>query len=376
MKLRIWVGLLWTLCLTACGPSSQEVEEIRLGVVTERASYEGERPLLILEQLIREANGNGGVELQGRRRPLKLFVEDADGSPEGATRAALRLINRHQVVALIGPSFSSNAIPVASVAEKARIPMISPGSTHPETTAGRPFAFRIVFTDLMQSQVLADFARRDLQADRLAVLFDIGDDYSRGIAAEVKAGFEARGGRVVAFEAFTTIDGDVAEPLRTIIAADPQVLFMPYRRVGIHAREFRRLGGSAVILGSDAWPETVLNEPALDGAFFSHNWHDDAVEHIPVAKQFMADYQRRYGQVPDSLVYNIYDTFGVLLEAIRRAGQDDPETIRNALAEIENFQAPSGLITYRGRDGDPPRPIFLVQLTGGGSKIHRVIQPN
>ncbi len=39
-----------------------------------------------------------------------------------------------------------------------RTPMISPGSTHPETTAGKSFVFRVTFLDLLQGEALARFA--------------------------------------------------------------------------------------------------------------------------------------------------------------------------------------------------------------------------
>lgn len=372
-RLLLWACLvgMWT----GCGPGVEDAAEIRLGMVSEKASAEGEVPILIVEQVVREINAGGGVDVAGTLRPIRLIVQDTAASPEGAIEAALRLINTHRVVALIGPSLSDQAIPVARVAQRSQVPMISPGSTHPETTEGKPFAFRIPFTDAVQSRVLAKFARQDLELTRMAVLFDVASDYSRGIATQVMSEFEALGGEMVAFEGFTVVDGDVRPAVSRLVEARPEVLFLPHGRPWVHAKLFRAMGGDAIVLGSDLWPINVLQESPMEGAFYSHNWHPDAVLHLPNARTFREDYQRRYGVTPDGLISGLYDTVHLFMEAIRRAGSDDPSAIRDQLASIEDFSGATVPLTYRGTSGDPPQPIFIIQIQGGEQRLHRVIQP-
>src|SRR5690606_40800918 len=111
-----------------------------------------------------------------------------------------------------------NAIPAAQTAENWRTPLISPWSTNPQTTAGKRYVFRAAFIDDFQGQVVATFARQRLGAETAAVLFDIASEYNKGIAEIFRASFEAMGGRVVAWETYTTGDRDFSSQLTNIRA--------------------------------------------------------------------------------------------------------------------------------------------------------------
>ena len=83
-----------------------------------------------------------------------------EGHPEKVVLAARKLINQENVVAIVGPQFSRDAIPVAEVAEATEIPMISPMSTNPDTTANKKYAFRVGFLDPFQGLVMGTLCRR------------------------------------------------------------------------------------------------------------------------------------------------------------------------------------------------------------------------
>ena len=66
-----------------------------------------------------------------------------------------------------------------------------------------------------------------LKARRAAVLYDVASDYNKGIAEFFKATFEQNGGKVVAFETYTTNDRDFSAQLTKIKKAEPDVVFLP-----------------------------------------------------------------------------------------------------------------------------------------------------
>ena len=67
----------------------------------------------------------------------------------------------------------------ANVAEQARVPLISPTSTNPQTTEDKTYVFRVSFIDTFQGRVMAQFAAEDLGAQRAAVLYDIASEYNQ-----------------------------------------------------------------------------------------------------------------------------------------------------------------------------------------------------
>jgi branched-chain amino acid transport system substrate-binding protein len=337
-----------------------------------------DRPVLNAAELaLSDLQAAGGLAIGGRRYRVELFVEKDHTTPEGATEAARRLIHQRGVAALIGPSVSREAIRVGAVAENSRIPMISPGATHPATTAGRDYVFRVTYVDTFQGQVMAAFAAADLGAPTAAVLYDVADAYSRGIAEVFQESFEEAGGRIVAFESYTTGDLEWEEQLARVQASRPAVLFLPaYNSVVVpQAGRVRELGIDAVILGSDGWtPESLAELPAFEGAFVSEPWHLGVAKTNDRTRSFTDAYVRAFGEDPSSLAALTYDGFGLLFAAARREGVD-PEALRRGLAGIEAYPGVSGLISYGESGGDPRKPAVILRIEGGRAVLHKQVPP-
>ncbi len=360
------------LCLVVCfgfvvGCSGRDTApaEIRIGFLFDEPSSIARVTREAADLAVAAINAAGGIEVDGRAHKVVMVVGDTDNTPEGATRASLELINREQVVAIVGSSFSRNAIPAGGVAEQAGIPMICPGSSNQQTTLDRNFVFRVTFVDAFQGRVMARFARSELGLATAAVLYDVADTYSRDIAMVFSQDFEDSGGEVLAFEAFTTGDQDFVPALERIRETEVEVLFLPNFRVEVvlQAQQARALGIDAVLLGGDGWPSEKLKIPEeLEGAFFSLAWHHAMASVNLEAAEFIESYQDTFGMAPEDLAAMTYDAFGLLFDAVATASSVDPMDIRDALAQTEGYRGVTGPITFRGTDGDPRRSAAIVQI--------------
>jgi branched-chain amino acid transport system substrate-binding protein len=140
-------------------------------------------------------------------------------------------------------------------AEQAKVPMISPRSTNQETTAGKRYVFRANFTDGLQGDVVARFARNSLENERAAVLYDIASPYNRGLAEVFQRVFTQAGGTLVASETYTTGKTTFQPQLERIRAGNPDVVFLPNyeNEIPNQARQIRDMGIEATLLGADSW---------------------------------------------------------------------------------------------------------------------------
>ncbi len=373
----IWVpGLVFFLMLLGCGRRDAPPEAIRIGVLVNLAGSEGQPTEESARLAVDSVNAAGGLEVDGRRRPVELLFEDTQAAPEGAMEGARRLIQQN-VVAIVGPNRSRDAIAAGGVAENARVPMISPASTHPETTAGKPYVFRVAFTDPLQGRALGRFAAEELGARTAAVLFDVASAYNRNLATVFQQSFETAGGKIVAFEHYTTGDEDFSQQLKRIRDRRPRVLLLPNytEDVPLQARQARDLGIDATLLGVDSWNLIpVADLPQLEGGFFARYWHLDEAETNREAHRFVTAYRQAYGRAPSHLAAVTYDAFGLLFRAIASAG-DDPDGIRRTLAEIEGYPGVTGTITYRDTDGDPLKRLFIAQIREGEVALFKAIEP-
>ena len=376
---RFLVAAVLCLLLSRCGTRADPPPEIRIGVIASlsgpAAENSGRATTEAANLAVQQVNAEGGLLVGDVRYQVRLIFGDDENNAQTAVDVARRLIFQERVVALVGPQFSSNAIPVASVAEEARLPMISPISTNPQTTAGKQYVFRVGFVDEVQGQVMAQFARDEFAATTAAVLYDIASDYNRGMAETFQRQFTANGGSIVAFEAYTSGATDFRPALQRIAASNPDVLFLPnYSADSIAQANQAREGGMTLpLLGSDGWTATsVAPVPAFEGAFFTQHWHP-AVEN-PASAAFLRDYTAAYAHEPLVTAALTYDAFSLLFAAMEREGSVTPEAIERGLASTADFAGVSGRIGYAGT-GDPIKDVVIVEIKDGQALYYSVVQP-
>jgi branched-chain amino acid transport system substrate-binding protein len=324
---------------------------------------------------VKELNSRGGLRLGGERRRVSLIVEADPNNPEGALDAARSLITKKGAVALIGPQFSGNAIPVARLAESSGVVMIAPMSTNPETTRGKRFVFRIPYLDTFQGLVLARLSRDPLGFRRGAVLFDVAGDYNRMLAEEFRRVFEESGGSIVAWESYTTDrNHDFGPQLRRIRDAHPEVLLLPNYTSDVReqAAQARAVGITATFLGGDGWGDALASESAVDGSYFTRHWHPTLAS--GGARRFSAAYESVYGQVPGDVAATTWDACGILFAAMEAAGSASPEAVQSALHTMGAFEGVTGRITYSS-SGDPTKSAVIVRFSGGKEEVNAVVEP-
>jgi len=373
----LFLAFIFGAGLTACSFGAQP--EVKVGLIAplsgEYAATTGQPAVDAAQLALDEVNEAGGLEVAGKRYTVILVTADNEGNPETAVSAAQRLINQEGVAAIIGPLFSSNAIPVAAVAEKAGIPMISPTSTNPQTTAGKQYAFRATFVDDFQGLALARFTLDELGVQQAAVLYDVANAYNRGLAEAYRQALEASGGQVVALETYTTDQNqDFSQQLARIQASGAGALFLPNYTddVLLQGQQAREMGIDAVILGSDSWEgERVSASSAFEQSFFSgHFCRDMTVEKI---RAFSERYAQRFDREPNGLIALTYDSVGLVLAAMQDQGAVTPEAIHDGLHHI-NYEGITGPISYQD-SGDPIKSVAIWRIQNGERSCYQMVHP-
>lgn len=349
---------------------AEDGEEIVIGVIaplTGEIPKVGESTQNAAEMAVAEVNDAGGLMVDGVAHPVRIVIEDNESKAESAVTAATKLITQDNVIAIIGPQSSKQAVPTGQVANDRQTPMISPWSTNPDTTFNRPWVFRAAFLDPFQGRVMATFLQEELGVSSAAVLYDNASDYPKGLAENFRDAFEAAGGTVVAYESFATGDTDFSAQLTKIAEANPDVIFTPqyYNEVPLIVQQARELGIEVPIAGSDSWgtPDLLdLCGDACEGLYFSTHYAPDIA--TDVAQQFIQAYEAQYGEKPDDVAALTYDAFQMLFRAIENAGQLDKTAIRDALQNIEEFEGVTGAMTF-DEQGDPTKCAVIIQIKDG-----------
>jgi branched-chain amino acid transport system substrate-binding protein len=368
--------IILSMLLAACGGGGG-AEKIKVGLIAELT---GDIPAVgascknAAEMAVKEINDAGGLEINGKKYTVELFIEDNAGKADQSAAAAQKLITQQNVVAIIGPNASRYAIPASEVAESSKVVLISPWSTNPKTTlkgdtnVPKQYVFRAAFIDPFQGRVVAKFALDNLKTTKAAVLYDVASDYNKGIAEFFKQTYEENGGTVVSFETYTTGDKDFTAQLTKIKEAAPEVIFLPnyYSEVPLQIQQAHRLGITVPFLGSDSWGSSellTLCGADCEGYYFSTHYAADNA--TPVAKKFIDGYKQTYGNTPDDVAALTYDSFGLLWTALKSAGKIDRQAVRDALAKISNFEGVTGVMQFKEGSGDPVKSAVILQIVNG-----------
>ena len=347
----------------------------------------GEGSKYAAELLKEEINGKGGLQVGDKKYPLEFIYQDNEAKAESATAAALKLITRDKVLAIIGPQASKQAVPAGEVCNANKTVMISPWSTNPNTTKGRPWVFRACFLDPFQGPVIAKFASEELGAKKAAVLYDVASDYPKGLAEFFKEAFEKihGPGSVVAFESFTTKDRDFSAQLTKIVKSDADFLFTPqyYDEVPLIAKQAHQLGWKKPIMGSDSWGSAELMNlcgPDCFASFFSTHYAAGAA--TGATKEFIDRYKAKYGYVPDDVAALTWDATRMLLQAVQNAGkltgnlEANRKAIRDALAKTTNFDGITGRMNFTEGSGDPIKCAVIVKISDKGEfEFYKTVCP-
>lgn len=377
-KIYISFVLLSVICLGFASFSFAE-DTIKIGFnipLTGEIPKVGEESKFAGQMLMNEVNAAGGLDVGGKKYKLEFIYEDNESKAESAVAVTLKLIERDQVLAIVGPNSSKQAVPAGQVANDNRTPMISPWSTNPDTTKDRPWVFRAAFIDPFQGPIAVDFAIKTFKAQKAAVLYALANDYSKNLAEIFQADFNKKkgAGAVVAFESYGDKDQDFSAQLTKIIAAKPDFIFLPnnYNEVALIVKQAHDLGWKGPFMGADAWGNSELMTLCGDnckGHYFST--HYAAAGAKGATKEFIDKYQKLYGYQPADVAALTWDAINVVLAGIQNAGKltgnvrKDRQALRDGISSIKEVKGITGNMRF-DEQGDPIKCAVVVKINDAG----------
>ena len=308
-----------------------------------------------------EINEAGGIN--GTKFELKFEDDQADA---GVAANAYSKLYSDNMDALLGATTSNSCQAVNKLAQKDNILMVTPsGSTKDITEPDN--VFRICFTDPLQGEKIADLVTDSLGYKNIAVLYDVSSDYGVGVHDAFVKQVEAKGGKIVSDQSFTSGDKDFNTQLTSIKSAKPDVIFVPgyYQEASFILTQAKQLGINTPFVGSDGWDGVTTqlgtNANIANGAIFlSPFFSADSAENV---KNFVAKYQEAYKAVPDQFAADAYDGVYAIAKAYEKAGSKDTNALIKAMKEIE-VDGVTGKFSF-DETGEPNKDAKYIQIQKG-----------
>lgn len=279
------------------------------------------------------------------------YVFRDDGGKPGRAAELVHELADEGVAAIVGTMSSPCALAAAERAETLHVPFVTPMATNVAITRGREWAFRMCFTDPQQGERMAEYAYRALELRRVAVIRDVRNDYSMGLADAFTSEFLSRGGRVVGEWSWRSGYDRGDEVQRWIASLDCDALYLPLYGDAIRdildGTEPYWRSRPLAFLGGDGWHTRNLSDVLAARAtvpqriaITAHFARDERREGVAA---FVARFRRESdGDEPTSAAALGYD-IGALLADATRDGDRSREAIRDGLRrELAHFVGLTG----------------------------------
>jgi branched-chain amino acid transport system substrate-binding protein len=328
--------------------AAQAAEPVKIGITTILSgpnADRGQSEQYGAQLALNRTNASGGV----LGRPVEAFYADNACKPDIGVPATKRLIEQEHVGVVIGALCTPVTHAIMPMMKEAKVPLViatSAGQDFVDASGagGNEYAFKTIPSEVDIARGLVRWLKsKDIKS--IAIVADDGDFQRANVVAVAKAAEDA-GMKVTGQETLAKGTTDFAGPLGKLKAGAPGELvaifgpstagfFRAYETAGwkvpVTGRfdlagalaavtpQFRDAGGMADITG------VAVFTPAFDK---------------PDVKDFVASYKAHYGLTPTQRSFFVYEATLLVVDAIRRAGSDQPEAITKAL---KTTTMPSGL---------------------------------
>lgn len=316
-----------------------------------------------VELAVADINAAGGV----LGRPIEVIFEDSQGKKEEAINAVRKLIDKDEVVAIIGPTLSAEMFAAGPVANDSGVPILGVSNTAKGITDIGEYVFR---NSVPEAMVLPHTVKRSVETfglKKVAVMYCANDDFSVSGYETFKAELEKNNVEILDIETFQTKDTDFKAQLTKIQSVQPDAIVISglYQEAALILQQARQMGLNMPVIGGNGFnsPGLVsIAKEAAEGAVVGSPWFPGRDD--PKTKAFVDAFTAKNGKGPDQFAAQAYDGLGLIVEAIKRAGSTDRDEVRDALAGIKDYQGVTGGFAF-DENRNPVQTPYILQIKGG-----------
>jgi branched-chain amino acid transport system substrate-binding protein len=302
-------------------------------------------------------------------KKIEVILKDDAAQPDNTKRLAQELIVNDKVSIIAGFGVTPAAMAAAPLATQAKVVELVMAAGTSIITEKSPYIARTSFTLAQSSTVIGDWAVKN-NIQKVAVLVS---DYAPGndALAYFKEHFEGGGGQIVEEIKVPLANPDFAPFLQRMKDSKPDAMFVfvPAGQGGNFMKQFVERGldksGIKVIGPGDLMDDDLLNNmgDAALGAVTAHIY--SAAHPSQKNKDFVAAYQKAYGQRPGFMAVGGYDGIHLIYEALKKTGgKADGDSLIAAMKGMA-WESPRGPISIDPETRDIIQNVYIRKVQKG-----------
>lgn len=343
-----------------------------LGAKTGGHAIYGINTLKGMKMAADELNANGGV----LGKQIVIVEEDHGSKPSEGASVVQKLINRENVVAIVGDPTTGITKVAAPIAEQNKVVMVSAGATglnvvNDEQGNLYEYIYRNTLLDSVAAPAVVKYIKETEGWETVALITSINNDYSVMLSSVFKEALIANGIEIVAEESVQDGDQNFSAQVTSIKAKNPDGIVFSgyYTEGGLIMREVRNQGMNDItMVGGDGLQAPVLWElggDAVVGVMSYSGFEADPSTATGKTKALIERTMAEHGQTPDLFIAQGYDAVMMIAYAMEQANSADPTEFKEEIKKITNWEGASGTITILDNHEPMKSPVYLLEVAEG-----------
>ena len=351
--------------LVSVGMAAAQAKPIKIGQIipitgesAESGLYQKQGADIAVEKI----NAAGGIN--GRK--IQIVLEDDQTTNPGGVAALQKLLEDKEIPMILGSIRSTQIQAMLPTINEAKIPVAIGGTNYGLTHSGSQWVFRFRPHDGMSAKVIAKFLVEELKQKKVAIVHAT-DAFGTGGRDMLLPALKQLGGEAVYIQGYTNQEKDYTAVVQGLKRSGATALgtYMPYGTdLGVFARQLKQLGVSVKWVGSPTITGVDSRNLAGDALWETYGVTDFHVDATLTSKAFAAAYRAKYQKDPDFYAAWCYDAMLVFAEAIKKAPDIKPESLRTAILSIQRFPGAEGEYNF-DQNGDGLDHYHVVQNVKG-----------
>lgn len=339
--------------------------------VTGPASFLGDPEKNSMEMAIDQINKNGGID----GHMLEPVIYDTEGDPGKANLLANKLINKDNVIAIIGPSRTPTTLAVMPMIQKAKIPFISCAAGNKIVAPVNPWVFKTAQSDILAVASIYDHLKSQ-NIKKIGVI-TVNNSFGESGKEQLLKQAADFGITVVKSETFGAKDTDMTAQLTKIRKESPEAIVCWGTNPGpaVVAKNIQQLDMNIPLYQSHgvASPKFIeLAGTAAEGIMLPTGkilvagLLADSDTQKKVLNAYIKAYKTKYKKSVSGFGGYAYDGVNILAQALKNSN-GDKKKIREALENLKGYIGVSGVFNFSktNHNGLAPDAFVMVKIKNG-----------
>lgn len=364
--------LLVALLLCGSSLSVQAADPIKIGFnvpLTGFAAADGNSAKIGAELAVEQANAAGGINGQ----PVELVIYDDQAAAKEAVSIATKLIERDQVPVAVSGSYSGSTRAAAGIFQEAGVPYIAAYAVHPDITRAGDYIFRTSFVGEVQGRAGAKLIGESLGLKKVS-LITLNNDFGTSLANGFKSAADQFGIEIVSEYEYSIKDRQFGPIVAKIKADAPAAIYASgyFFTAGPLVSQLRSAGVEVPVIGQEGYDSEKFIEiagPAAEGVIITTSLDRDSEQ--AEAQAFIQAFEQKAGFKADMVAASGHTAVNVAIEALRKAGPEDRQALRDAIAATD-MNASTGHISFNSL-GEVRKAAQIQVVRDGAWHRHSII---